>query len=56
MNKPKEGSIVAAKGMFNGKVRTERCVYKNGRFMAGGDFPVPSFELRDVTEWKYEKL
>ena len=46
------GERVAAKGEYKGKIRDEFCIYKDGRFMAGGDFPVPTFELKDVTRWK----
>lgn len=48
---PEEGELVVAKGTHNGKVRTERCIYENGRFVAGGDFPIPPYALENVIEW-----
>ena len=56
---PAEGSLVHARGkskQFRDKtaLHIERCIYKNGKFMAGGDFPVPSFELHNVDSWVYE--
>jgi hypothetical protein len=53
---PKNGTVVHARGssnMFKGR-RVERCVFKDGRFVAGGDFPIPAFDLIDVDLWAYE--
>jgi len=58
MNTPEEGRIVTAYGtseVFKDKIamHKERCVFRGGKFMAGGDWPIPSFELKNVESWEY---
>jgi hypothetical protein len=55
---PEEGSTVTAYGTserFKDKIglHKERCVLRCGKFMAGGDWPIPPFELNNVENWKY---
>lgn len=52
-HEPEDGSIVVAKGVYKGNAHTAICIYENGKFTAGGDFPVPAYEIKDVTDWKY---
>lgn len=56
---PEEGSIVYARGRSSvfkdaREKHIERAIYKNGRFMAGGDLPIRSFEISDVDAWVYQ--
>ena len=51
---PREGSIVEAEGEGWGKKKySDRCTYENGKFMGGGIFPIPLYELKGVTRWFY---
>ena len=45
---PTEGYVVFAETSTG---RKDRCIFKEGKFIAGGDFPVPPYELKSVVRW-----
>ena len=47
---PKEGSVVFAD---NGKYPSDRAIFKNGKFVGGGEFPLPPYTMSRVSKWFY---
>lgn len=45
---PIEGQVVYAD---NGDFALDRAVFSGGKFIGGGDFPVPEYEVKNVTKW-----
>lgn len=45
---PEEGQAVYCD---NGKFANDIAVFKNGKFIGGGDFPVASYEMNQVSKW-----
>lgn len=48
--KPKDGSVVYCD---NGDFACDRAIYFNGVFIGGGEFPVPSYKMNNVSKWFY---
>jgi hypothetical protein len=45
---PNEGDIVYCD---NGKYSPDRAIYRNGEFIGGGEFPIPSYKMSCVSKW-----
>jgi len=45
---PEEGATVFAD---NGKFSADRAIFKDGKFLGGGEFPVPRYEMHHVAKW-----
>lgn len=47
---PNSGSVVYCD---NGIYASDRAIFEGGKFIGGGEFPVPSYEMKHVTKWFY---
>ena len=47
---PIEGSVVYA---YNGDFAPDRAVFRDGKFIGGGEYPSPEYEMNFVSKWFY---
>jgi len=45
---PENGATVYAD---NGKFSADRAIFRDGKFLGGGEFPVPQYEMHHATKW-----
>ncbi len=45
---PKEGQVVYCD---NGEFSPDRAVYRDGEFIGGGEYPVPSYKMSNASKW-----
>lgn len=45
---PNEGDVVYCD---NGKYASDRAVYRDGKFIGGGDYPVKPYTMSQVSKW-----
>lgn len=47
---PENNSVVYAD---NGNFASDRAIFVDGKFMGGGEFPIPEYEMTNVSKWFY---
>lgn len=47
---PQEGAVVYCD---NGDFSSDRAIFSNGKFVGGGDFPAPMYNMSFVSKWFY---